>query len=63
MNLEEIRADLMVRHCSMQSDQHRPDLIEYEVIEHELIEHELIRHEAPLPARQLKERRAESGRR
>ena len=58
MNLEEIRADLMVRHCSMQSDQHRPDLIEYEVIEHELIE-----HEGPLPARQLKERRAESGRR
>jgi hypothetical protein len=47
MQLEEVRADLMVRHCSMQSDQHRPDLIKHEVIEHEVIE-----HDAPLSDRQ-----------
>ena len=35
MQLEEVRADLMVRHCSMQSDQHRPGLLEHEVIEHD----------------------------
>jgi hypothetical protein len=35
MQLEEVRADLMARHCLMQSDQQRPDLIEHEVIEHD----------------------------
>jgi len=57
MQLEEVRADLMVRHCSMQSDQHRPGLLEHEVIEHqvlkhEVIEHEVIEHDAPLSDRQ-----------
>jgi hypothetical protein len=35
MQLEEVRADLIARHCLMQSDQQRPDLIEHEVIEHD----------------------------
>jgi hypothetical protein len=52
MQLEEVRADLMVRHCSMQSDQHRPDLIKHEVIEHQVLKHEVIEHDAPLSDRQ-----------
>jgi hypothetical protein len=45
MQLEEVRADLMVRHCSMQSDQHRPGLLEHEVIEHQVLKHEVIEHQ------------------
>ena len=52
MKLEEVRADLMVRHCSMQSDQHRPGLLEHEVIEHQVLKHEVIEHDAPLSDRQ-----------
>jgi hypothetical protein len=57
MQLEEVRADLMVRHCSMQSDQHRPGLLKHQVLKHEVIEHQVLKHEviehdAPLSDRQ-----------
>jgi hypothetical protein len=57
MQVEEVRADLMVRHCSMQSDQHRPGLLEHQVLKHEVIEHQVLKHEviehdAPLSDRQ-----------